>query len=127
MQNRQIVFTAPGVAELLDKPLAAPGPGEVLVRLQVSSISSGTERANVSGDPNVSPQSRGDKAVFPRFPGYSSAGVVLETGEGVTSVAPGDRVALFWSTHAIYNVMPENLDNTLGIADVSINIQPLGN
>ena len=108
MRNRQIVFTAPGTAELLERPLREPGPGEVLVKTHISSISSGTERANVSGDPNVSPVSKSDIAVFPRHAGYSSAGVVLAVGEGVTSVAPGDRAALYWSTHQSYNLMPEN-------------------
>jgi len=118
MQNKQIVFTAPGTAELLDKPIVPPGPGQVLVRLHVSSISSGTERANVSGDPNVSPVSRDEIAHFPRYAGYSSAGVVVEVGEGVTSVAPGDRVAAFWSTHTLYNTLPEK--NFVKIEDDSL-------
>lgn len=108
MRNPQIVFTAPGVAELIEQALPSPGPGEVLVRLHVSTISSGTERANVSGDPNVSIASCGEPARFPRYPGYSSAGEVVETGAGVTRVTPGDRVALFWGSHAAYNCLPES-------------------
>lgn len=108
MENKQIVFTAPGVAELLTKPLNAPAPGEVLVRLQISTISSGTERANVSGDENTNVFAPAAKATFPRTAGYSSAGIVEQVGEGVKAVAPGDRVALFWSTHSLYNLVPEN-------------------
>lgn len=108
MRNRQIVFTAPRLAELLEAQQPAPGPGEVLVRLHVSTVSSGTERANVIGDPNVSTGPVDPVAHFPRRLGYSSAGVVVEVGEGVKSVAPGDRVALFWGTHAEYNCLAEN-------------------
>ena len=32
MQTPNIVFTAPCVAEVLDRPVPSPGPGEVLVR-----------------------------------------------------------------------------------------------
>ncbi len=55
MKNQQIIFTAPGAAELLEVPMPVPGEGQVVVRTAVSSVSSGTERANLSGDPNVSP------------------------------------------------------------------------
>ena len=48
MQNKQIVFTAPGIAELLEKEIPAPAAGEVQVEIAVSSISSGTERANLN-------------------------------------------------------------------------------
>ena len=64
MKVKQIVFTKPGTAELLEKEVEAPKAGEVQVRLAVSSISSGTERANLIGDPNVGPNSAG-AVVFP--------------------------------------------------------------
>ena len=94
MQNCQIAFTAPCVAELVERTIPTPGSGEVLVKLHVSTISSGTERANVSGDANINIMSTDPVAHFPRYSGYSSAGVVVEVGEGVKSVVPGDRVAL---------------------------------
>ena len=49
MKVKQIVFTKPGTAELLEKEIDAPKAGEVQVRLAVSTISSGTERANLVG------------------------------------------------------------------------------
>ena len=52
MENRAIVFTKPGTAELVAEPMPVPKPGEVLVRLVRSTISSGTERANVTGVPD---------------------------------------------------------------------------
>ena len=40
MKVKQIVFTKPGTAELLEKEIEAPKAGEVQVRLAVSTISS---------------------------------------------------------------------------------------
>lgn len=107
MQNKQIVFTAPGKAELLNKEIPTPGAGKVLVRLVRSTISSGTERANIAGEVNVSREITDGKAHFPRYAGYSSAGVVVAVGEGVTVAKPGDRVALSWSVHSQYTCVTE--------------------
>ncbi|MBQ8398049.1 MAG: zinc-binding alcohol dehydrogenase [Clostridia bacterium] len=109
MQNKQIIFTAPGVAELLDNEIKAPGAGEVLVETVYSTISAGTERANLAGDPNVSTSRRsvGRPVTFPRTLGYCSSAIVREVGEGVTKVKPGDRVAVSWGKHSRYQVRGE--------------------
>ena len=107
MQNRNIVFTAPNIAEVVDKPIPEPGPGQVLVKTVRSCISSGTERANLIGDPMIGTNVKdGAKAVFPRQMGYSISGVVEKVGEGVGSVKPGDRVAASWTKHAAFNLVP---------------------
>jgi 2-desacetyl-2-hydroxyethyl bacteriochlorophyllide A dehydrogenase len=108
MENKQIVFTAPCKAELLDKAMPEPTQNNVLVKLAVSSISSGTERANLIGDTNISTVEKYTEAKFPRYGGYSSSGIVEKTGSAVTSVKPGDRVALSWSTHSRYVCIPES-------------------
>jgi threonine dehydrogenase-like Zn-dependent dehydrogenase len=77
------------------------------VRLSRSTISSGTERANIAGEPNVSREITDGKAHFPRYAGYSSAGVVVAVGEGVTVAKLGDRVALSWSVHSHYTCVTE--------------------
>lgn len=108
MTNPNIIFTAPNVAEVIDKPMPEPGPGQVLVRTARTCISSGTERANLIGDPMVGIDVKdGAPAVFPRQAGYSAAGVVEAVGEGVKSVRPGDRVAAGWTKHAAFNVVAE--------------------
>ena len=109
MTIRQIQFVAPCDAQLVSIDLPAPLPGEVTVRLAVSTISSGTERANLIGDPNISYASPGS-VKFPRILGYSSAGVITALGEGVTGFCIGDRVGLSWSKHSEYqNISVENV------------------
>ena len=107
MDNRSIVFTAPNQVEIIRENLPVPGPEMVLVQTVFSSISSGTERANLTGDINVSIHERFDHAVFPRRCGYSSSGIVVRTGEKVSTVRPGDRVAMSWSQHTQFNCLRE--------------------
>ena len=107
MKNKQIIFTAPRRAELLETELEAVAEDEVLVEVAFSTISNGTERANVSGDPTVSYTDYSGVAKFPRTLGYSTAGVVIEVGKDITSVVPGDRVAVSWAHHAKYNKVKE--------------------
>lgn len=106
MQTKQIVFTKPNTAELLNKEIKQVSGTLVKVKTQFSTVSCGTERANIIGDPNVS-ASQSARVVFPRIPGYCSSGIVGEVGESVTSVKPGDRVAMYWSTHSEYNLLEE--------------------
>ena len=107
--NRNIVFTKKDTAELLDRPIPETGPGMVRVRLVRSTVSSGTERANVTGCNVVSIWDPPDApVVWPRQSGYSSSGVVDAVGEGVKSVKPGDRVAMSWTLHSEYVVVPED-------------------
>lgn len=108
MKNRQIVFTKPCVAKLLDTQIQAPGPDEVQVRLAVSTISSGTERANLVGELNIS-IGETKEVVFPRCSGYSSSGTVTAVGENVTEFHPGDRVAMSWTRHEQYINLDKNL------------------
>lgn len=109
MENKVITFTAPNTAEVIACEMPQCQSGHVLVKTVISSISSGTERALLTGDANISPSrdSAGKPATFPRWPGYSSAGIVMEVGEGVTSVMPGDRVAVIDQRHQHYVCVPE--------------------
>lgn len=102
----RIEFTSPGVAELKPFDLPDPAPGQVQVRTCVTTISAGTERANLMGNPNVSGGRKatpGQGAPFPRILGYSGSGIVEKVGEGVTGFHVGDRVCTSWGVHAEKN------------------------
>jgi len=107
LKNTGIVFTSPYKAELIESEVRTPKAGEVLVRSVRDTISSGTERANFIGDANVN-STIAAEVKFPRKNGYSISGTVEAVGEGVTSVAVGDRVACSWTKHAKYNTLRES-------------------
>ncbi|RAM49158.1 MAG: S-(hydroxymethyl)glutathione dehydrogenase/class III alcohol dehydrogenase [Hapalosiphonaceae cyanobacterium JJU2] len=63
--------------------LEGPKPGEVMVEIKASGVCH-TDAYTLSGkDP---------EGLFPAILGHEGAGVVVEVGEGVTSVKPGDHV-----------------------------------
>lgn len=108
MKNKQIVFTKVNTAELIDYEFSQSEENQVVVETMFSSISCGTERANITGNPNINIYSDGQDVKFPRYAGYSSSGVVVAKGSKVTSVEVGDKVVMGWSVHRKYNIMPEN-------------------
>lgn len=114
MDRKRILFTEPCVAKLCTVECPAIKPHQVLVKMAVSTISSGTERANLIGDPNCN-STKGPGVKWPRSGGYSSAGTVVEVGEKVKDIAVGDRVAMFWSTHATY--VPIDATDVLKLPD----------
>ena len=72
----------PSVFRYEEVPDPVPGPGEMLVRVEVVSIEGG-DTLNRLGGPLVS---------VPHIVGYQNAGVVLSVGPDVTGFAVGDRV-----------------------------------
>ena len=69
--------------EIMDVDLDGPRAGEVLVEIKATGICH-TDAFTLSGDD--------PEGAFPAVLGHEGAGVVLETGSGVHSVAPGDHV-----------------------------------
>jgi len=70
--------------KILDVELDAPGPGEVLVRVQAAGLCH-SDLSVINGD---------RPRPLPMVIGHESAGEVLECGPGVTDLAPGDRVVM---------------------------------
>lgn len=99
MKTKQIVFTKPYVAELLEADYLSPGGDEVTVELSYSAISSGTEKANLIGQRNGTDVAEDAESKFPRRVGYSAAGRVIEVGCDVTDISVGDRVVVYWGMH----------------------------
>lgn len=122
IKNKQILFTRVNTAELLDAKCPEPAENEVVVETHFSSISCGTEKANITGDPNVSIYATEEESIaFPREAGYSSAGVVIAKGNGVKSVEIGDKVVMSWSKHIRINVLLE--ENVVKFEDDRISMQ----
>lgn len=123
MNSRNIVFTKPCVAELLCEEMGELRAGYVRIKILRTTISPGTERANLIGDPNVAGKNA-PQVKFPRRLGYSASGVVYAVGEGVESVKVGDLVACSWTKHAEYYDLPERqvylLDGDISLEEASV-------
>jgi len=85
-----------GKVVLKEKELAAPGPGQVLLEAEYSTMSPGTEWA-LMGE-HIVP--------LPTSIGYSMAAKVIEVGEGVTDLKVGDNVVTT-GEHAQYLLMDQ--------------------
>lgn len=120
MKNKAIVFTEPGKAELLGEELRELKDNEVLVKLAVSTISSGTERANLIGKVNIGITGSGNPP-FPRIVGYCSAGTIEKIGAKVEGFEVGDRVAVTWGKHRKYVILTTN--NVHKITDDNVSFE----
>mgnify|MGYP000154981326 CR=1 FL=1 len=84
MKSRAAVAFGPGKPlEIVEIDVAPPKKGEVLIKNTHTGVCH-TDAFTLSGnDP---------EGVFPVVLGHEGAGIVVEVGEGVTSVKPGDHV-----------------------------------
>ncbi|MDP3622201.1 MAG: S-(hydroxymethyl)glutathione dehydrogenase/class III alcohol dehydrogenase [Polynucleobacter sp.] len=84
MKSRAAVAFGPGQALLVvEIDVAPPQKGEVLVKITHTGVCH-TDAFTLSGDD--------PEGIFPAVLGHEGAGVVVQVGEGVTSVAVGDHV-----------------------------------
>ena len=84
MKSRAAVaFAAGQPLQIVEIDVAPPRKGEVLVKISHTGVCH-TDAFTLSGDD--------PEGLFPVVLGHEGAGVVVEVGEGVTSVAPGDHV-----------------------------------
>lgn len=89
----KVVFPSPGVVEVVESDVAAPGPGEITCEALASLVSTGTETFCLAGRFDAGTFWE-EWVQFPFSPGYSMTARVVAVGEGVTDLAVGDRVAL---------------------------------
>ena len=84
MKSRAAVaFEAGKPLEIVEIDVAPPRAGEVLLQITHTGVCH-TDAFTLSGDD--------PEGLFPAVLGHEGAGIVIEVGEGVTSVAPGDHV-----------------------------------
>lgn len=100
---RVIEITRPGgpeVLEIVDRPIPAPGPGEVLLEVYAASVN----RPDVQQRRGLYPPPPGASDI----PGLDAAGRIAAMGEGVDTVAIGDAVCALTNggAYADYVVVP---------------------
>ena len=100
MKTKKILFTEVHKAELREVEIGEVKEGDVLVEMEYTVISGGTERACILGMQNTT-------QTFPTSLGYCGIGHVLKVGDKVTRVSVGDRVLVYHGNHAKYNIRPE--------------------
>jgi S-(hydroxymethyl)mycothiol dehydrogenase len=84
-----VVLSGPGAIALEEIRVEAPGPGEVLVRIEATGV--------CHSDLHVIEEDGWGHA-FPVLLGHEGAGTIESIGDGVEGLSPGDRVVLGWKT-----------------------------
>jgi S-(hydroxymethyl)glutathione dehydrogenase / alcohol dehydrogenase len=79
-----VLFAPKDELRIVDVDLAPPGPREVQVRIEASGVCASDWHTMTGAIPSP----------VPCVLGHEGAGVVTATGDGVTTVAPGDHVVL---------------------------------
>ena len=73
--------------EIVEREIPQPGPGQVRIRVQACGVCHSDMLTKEGAWPGI---------VYPRVPGHEVAGVIDETGSGVTQWAKGQRVGVGW-------------------------------
>jgi D-arabinose 1-dehydrogenase-like Zn-dependent alcohol dehydrogenase len=73
--------------EIVEREIPQPGPGQVRIRVQACGVCHSDVLVKEGGWPGLT---------YPRVPGHEVAGVIDETGLGVTQWTKGQRVGVGW-------------------------------
>lgn len=82
---KTVMITAVGQTALTDTPEPVPAENEVKIRVHCVGLC-GSDLSTFRGQNAMAP--------FPRIPGHEIGGEIVETGQGVTRYAVGDRVVV---------------------------------
>lgn len=108
--RRVLAVHGDGQLRRIEEKLPPVEAGTVLIQVKASLVSPGSELGGgweALRQLQLNPARREPKKI-----GYSNAGIVLQTGEGVSRFSPGDRVCCVgnnYAQHADYAVIPQNL------------------
>jgi 2-desacetyl-2-hydroxyethyl bacteriochlorophyllide A dehydrogenase len=86
LKGKKVVFLGHEIANLEDFEFLGPKKNEILIEVDKTVISPGTESAVLMGLP-------GARRAFPYTPGYSATGKIIEVGKKVKNYKIGDYVA----------------------------------
>jgi len=81
------VAKAGGDFEIVEREIPQPGPGQVRIRVQACGVCHSDVLIKEGGWPGLE---------YPRVPGHEVAGVIDESGAGVTQWRKGQRVGVGW-------------------------------
>jgi 2-desacetyl-2-hydroxyethyl bacteriochlorophyllide A dehydrogenase len=123
-KTNAVVFTAERKVEIQEIALPEMGPKDILIEIEYSGISIGTERCCLTGKMHEPGQPL--MTPFPHIAGYQAGGIVLEVGSQITRVKPGDRVFSIgsqvenwkgscWAGHAAHHLTTD--DYVIKLAD----------
>lgn len=99
MKRKHVYYTKLYTAECLEEEVPMVVPNTVMVKMEYTVISGGTEKSVIMGSKNTQNK-------FPMSLGYCGVGHIQEMGEGVTGFEIGDRVLVYHGKHTNYNVVP---------------------
>lgn len=74
--------------ELVDRPIADPGPGQLQVRVSAVGICGSDMHGYTEGGIGEAP------CQYPMVLGHEPSGIIVKTGAGITGFSPGDRGSL---------------------------------
>jgi len=94
MKGKAVVFTDRLQASYQEVDIPEPGPDEVIIDVEVSWISNGTESSYYRGEriAGDTPYEAGAPWPFPIVAGYQKVGVITYAGANVSDLQVGDRV-----------------------------------
>jgi len=119
MMGRRIAFTAAEKVALETFDIAEPAEDQILVETVYTTISPGTERANLLAEPNTQTH----KAGFPFYPGYCNVGRIVAVGSSVKSYRNGQLVATS-RPHASHYLLPATVGPNLPPAKYRAELAP---
>lgn len=98
MKRKEIIFEEPQKVIYVENSLPTMTDESVIVKMQYTVISGGTERANLMAEKNTWNK-------FPMKIGYCGVGVVEKIGALVKNVGVGDRVLVYHGIHTSINLV----------------------